>query len=124
MQRAELDRARREEPEVAGWFDFASARFELVDGDCDIVSGVRVLATPGHTLGHQSVVVDAAGDKEVMIGDAAYTSKVFADPAVGPKIPGQVADEPSWNASLQRVRHLHPVRVHFCHDVAITDGRA
>ena len=124
VQRAELDRARREEPEVAGWFDFAGARFELLDGDCDIVSGVRVLATPGHTLGHQSVVVDVAGDKEVMIGDAAYTSKVFADPAVGPKIPGQVADARSWNASLQRVRHLHPARVHFCHDVAITDGRA
>ena len=124
VQRGELERARREEPEVAGWFDFAGARFELLDGDADILPGVRVLATPGHTLGHQSVVVDVAGDEEVMIGDAAYTSKVFADPALGPELSGQVADETSWHASLQRVRHLRAARVHFCHDVAVVDGRA
>ncbi len=123
VQRAELARARREEPEVAGWFDFAGARFELLDGDCDVLPGVRVLATPGHTLGHQSVVVDVAGDKEVMIGDAAYTSAVFANPAIGSKLSGQVADEPSWHASLERVRHLQAAHVHFCHDVAVVDGR-
>jgi N-acyl homoserine lactone hydrolase len=124
VQRAELDRARREEPEVAGWFDFAGARFELLDGDSDIVPGVRVIATPGHTLGHQSVVVDVAGNEEVMIGDAAYTSEVFANPAVGADLPGQAADELSWRASLQRVSRLQAARVHFCHDVAIVDGRS
>ena len=124
VQRAELERARREEREVSTWFDFAGARFELLDGDCEIVAGVRVLATPGHTLGHQSVVVDVAGRQEVMIGDAAYTSAVFAQPEVGPTIPGQAADEPSWRTSLQRVRDLSAARVHFCHDVVVADGRS
>lgn len=124
VQRSELERARREEREVSTWFDFAGARFELLDGDCEIVAGVRVLATPGHTLGHQSVVVDVAGRQEVMIGDAAYTSAVFAQPEVGPTIPGQAADEPSWRTSLQRVRDLSAARVHFCHDVVVADGRS
>src|SRR5207248_8877737 len=57
VQRAELDRARRESKPLVDWFDFAGARFELLDGDTRIAEGVRVLATPGHTVGHQSVMV-------------------------------------------------------------------
>jgi N-acyl homoserine lactone hydrolase len=54
VQRAELERARREEHVTSEWFDFAGARFELVDGDAEVADGVRVVATPGHTAGHQS----------------------------------------------------------------------
>lgn len=123
VQRVELDRARTEEPEIAGWFDFAGARFELLDGDSDIVPGVRVLATPGHTAGHQSVVVDVGGDEEVMIGDAAYTSRIFAEPSIGPSLAGQAADEGAWHTSLERLRRLRAARIHFCHDTAVVDGR-
>ena len=42
VQRAELDRARRESPSVLlDWFDFAGARFELLDGDGEILPGLR-----------------------------------------------------------------------------------
>src|SRR5258707_7649507 len=37
VQRTELDRARRESPELSGWFDFMDARFELLDGDTEIL---------------------------------------------------------------------------------------
>src|SRR6266705_6194829 len=75
VQRAELDRAKRESRELYDWFGFMNARWELLDGDTEIVPGVRVIATPGHTSGHQSVLVAAAdGAQEVLIGDAAYTS--------------------------------------------------
>ena len=57
IQRTELDRARREDD--ASWFDFAGARFELLDGDTEIAEGVRVVATPGHTVGHGAVTAGA-----------------------------------------------------------------
>jgi N-acyl homoserine lactone hydrolase len=42
VQTAELARARRESPQLAGWFDFMDARFELLDGDASpAVSGTR-----------------------------------------------------------------------------------
>ena len=34
-----------------------SGQLELIDGDTDIVAGVRVVVTPGHTRGHMSVII-------------------------------------------------------------------
>jgi N-acyl homoserine lactone hydrolase len=50
VQRAELDRARREDSVLSDWFDFMGARFELLDGDAEILPGLSVIATPGHTV--------------------------------------------------------------------------
>ncbi len=120
VQRSELDRARKS-GESIGWFDFAGARFELLDGDAEIAEGVRVVATPGHTIGHQSVFVDTAGGGAVMIGDAAYTADIYAqaDKADLSKWPGQHADREQWTSSLKRVHAMHPHAVHFCHDTRV-----
>ncbi|HEX6487790.1 MAG TPA: MBL fold metallo-hydrolase [Candidatus Dormibacteraeota bacterium] len=119
IQRAELDRARVESPELADWYDFMGARFELLDGDAEIVPGVRVISTPGHTLGHQCVVVDTVGGEEVLIGDAAYRLTIFRDRDLAAAGDGQAADAESWQHSLERVDALDPSAVHFCHDTAV-----
>ena len=72
VQRAELSRMRRESAELYDWFDFANARFELLDGDAEVLPGLEVIATPGHTEGHQCVVVRGGhGAFDLLIGDAA-----------------------------------------------------
>ena len=120
VQRSELDRARKS-GESIGWFDFAAARFELLDGDAEIAEGVRVVATPGHTIGHQSVFVDTADGGAVMIGDAAYTADIYtqADKADLSRWPGQHEDRQKWTDSLKRVHGMHPHAVHFCHDTRV-----
>ena len=116
VQRAELERARRESPELAEWFDFAGARFELHDGDVELAPDVRLRRTPGHTVGHQSVVVHVEGGVEVLIGDAAYTAPVWRNPDM-PQLPdGQAADLSTWRRSVAELRALAPLRAHFCHD--------
>ena len=123
VQRAELDRAREESPELYDWFDFMNARFELLDGDTEVVPGVSVITTPGHTSGHQSVVVALAdGAHDVLIGDAAYTRAQFAGPADAELPLGQAADPAAWRASLGRIKSMDPAHVHFCHDTAIIHG--
>ena len=116
VQRGELDRARRESPELYDWFGFANARFELLDGDSEILPGLAVIATPGHTAGHQCVVVrSGTGGPDLLIGDAAYTPRQYASPA-GENLPdGQASDLPAWRDSLGRIRSMSPARVHFCH---------
>ena len=119
VQRAELDRARRESSALSGWFDFMGARFELLDGDAEILPGLSVVATPGHTAGHQSVVVSTDNGAEVLIGDAAYRPQLYLEPDDGDLPPGQAADPAAWRESVGRVHALRPDRVHFCHDTDI-----
>ncbi len=116
VQRTELNRARRQSPDLADWFDFMGARFELLDGDTEVLPGLSVIATPGHTDGHQSVVVQTgAAEPDVLIGDAAYTPRQYSGPD-DQKLPdGQASDRPAWQASLGRIRSMRPAQVHFCH---------
>ena len=121
IQRTELDRARNDKSEVSEWFDFAGARFELIDGDAQIAEGVRVVATPGHTVGHQSVIVDTPDGGAVMIGDAAYTADIYreADDADLSQWRGQYSDRTAWSDSLRRLHGMQPHTVHFCHDTKV-----
>jgi len=81
-QRAELEFATQPgpEPERRGMFrvDYDDPRIDwrLADGDTRIAPGVTAIATPGHTPGHQSFVVDLDGDGSggfVFAFDAANT---------------------------------------------------
>ncbi len=121
IQRSELERARREDDLTAQWFDFAGARFELIDGDAQIADGVRVLATPGHTVGHQSVLVDAGDGEALLIGDAAYTARIYQEPEHADLVKwnGQAADHPAWLNSLRHLHDMKPSSVHFCHDIRV-----
>jgi glyoxylase-like metal-dependent hydrolase (beta-lactamase superfamily II) len=53
----------------------------LLEDAAEVVSGIRVIATPGHTPGHLSVVVESGGEQLLVLGDAmthAWTN--FAHP--------------------------------------------
>jgi N-acyl homoserine lactone hydrolase len=122
VQRSELDRAKRESPDLYDWFGFMNARWELLDGDTEILPGLSVITTPGHTVGHQCVVVAAGGQPDLLIGDAAYTPHQYAGPADEDLPPGQASDVAAWRGSLGRIRSLAPERVHFCHHTDIIHG--
>jgi glyoxylase-like metal-dependent hydrolase (beta-lactamase superfamily II) len=48
---------------------------QLVDGEVEIAPGVRVVPTPGHTAGHQSVLIGPPdGPKALFLGDVVPTS--------------------------------------------------
>jgi N-acyl homoserine lactone hydrolase len=76
-QRRELDHAlaqRAPEPLALCRIDFDDHRIDwrLADGDAELAPGVTAVATYGHTVGHQSFVVDlAAGGGFVFAFDAA-----------------------------------------------------
>jgi N-acyl homoserine lactone hydrolase len=116
VQRTELERAKVESPELYDWFDFMNAEFELLDGDAEILPGLSVITTPGHTVGHQSVLV-ASGDgtADVLIGDAAYTPQVYLNTGSGKLPPGQASDPDAWRESVAKIASGPSGRVHFCH---------
>lgn len=42
---------------------------ELIDGDAEIIKGVSLLKTPGHTMHHQSVLIGSGSEQGLFIGD-------------------------------------------------------
>ena len=57
VQSAERAAASRSGYTVSEWVDGPGLRYEPIDGDRDVLPGVRILASPGHTAGHQSLLV-------------------------------------------------------------------
>src|SRR2546428_145239 len=54
-------------------FDLPGSRWRLLDGDTELVPGVTVLRTDGHTPGHQSLLVELPESGPVVLaGDSCY----------------------------------------------------
>jgi glyoxylase-like metal-dependent hydrolase (beta-lactamase superfamily II) len=51
--------------------DCVRHHLEPVDGETEIVAGVRVLPAPGHTPGHLALLLDSGGEQLLNFGDAA-----------------------------------------------------
>ncbi len=71
VQKKELDFALNPHPAAAFFYAkecFEGLNFDIVDGDQEITDGVRVLLTPGHTAGGQSVAVDTDAGTAVITG--------------------------------------------------------
>jgi glyoxylase-like metal-dependent hydrolase (beta-lactamase superfamily II) len=52
----------------------AAGRWRLVDGEAEVVPGIRTLPTPGHVPHHQSVVVTSGGETCCFVGDLIPTA--------------------------------------------------
>ncbi len=51
-----------------------AGRFDFVTGEKEIVAGIRVIPTPGHTPHHQSILIESAGERALFIADLAPTT--------------------------------------------------
>ena len=58
---------------IRAWVDFLGATYVEHDGEAEVLPGIRLLPAPGHTPGHQVVVVDTPEGLRVLGGDVAYT---------------------------------------------------
>ena len=52
----------------------ASGQLELVESGRDLLPGIQMRHTPGHTPNHQSIVVDGGGDTAVFLADLCPTA--------------------------------------------------
>jgi len=74
VQVRELADARTEDDyTIPAWVDFDGATYVEHEGEAEVVPGVRLLPTPGHTRGHQAVLVDTPDGLVVLGGDVAYS---------------------------------------------------
>jgi len=77
VQRAELEFTRLDNERTRASYlahNLAPIDFTLVEGEREVLPGIRCLPTPGHTPGHQSVLVERAGERACFLGDLVPTT--------------------------------------------------
>lgn len=123
-QAGELALARSPRYTVPDWIDFPDAAYRVIDGDSLVAAGIRVIATPGHTSGHQSVVLDETDRPVVLAGQAIYSRAEYEHIADRGTLTNDdpPPDRGDYLASANRILGLRPRRVHFSHDSAIWSG--
>jgi len=88
------------EPEALFRLDYDDHRIDwrLADGDVEIAPGVTAVATYGHTIGHQSFVVDLVDDRGELAGGFvfAFDADVIAVGAMA-NAPGTILINPQAN---------------------------
>ena len=122
VQRREWAMVHEPEYTVSEWVDVPGLSYELLDGEHEVAPGLRLIPTPGHAPGHQSLVVETA-DGTVLIAGQALLSLLewdgAADGALSGEPPPDDERHEAYVASVRRLRQLDPVRVHFVHDPAV-----
>jgi glyoxylase-like metal-dependent hydrolase (beta-lactamase superfamily II) len=77
VQKGELDFARNTNERTAGSYlphNFQSVPFHLIDGETEILPGIRGIPTPGHVPFHQSVLIKSGGEHACFLADIVPTS--------------------------------------------------
>lgn len=88
VQRKEFDFANNPHPAVASQYDkdlFKNLKFEFTEGETEIVEGVKVFLTPGHSPGGQSVGVETSKGLAVVTGFCCTLENFFPTPEASAK---------------------------------------
>jgi N-acyl homoserine lactone hydrolase len=102
VQRQELEDAlSQDDYTIRKWVEAPGVRYEPIDGELELLPGVRLVPAPGHTRGLQVVVVETGGRPVVVGGDVAVQFVELEEP----RTEGQ-----------RRVRALEPELVWLTHE--------
>jgi glyoxylase-like metal-dependent hydrolase (beta-lactamase superfamily II) len=119
VQRAEWAKVHEPDYTVPEWIDVPGLAYEVVDGEIEAAPGLRLIPTPGHTEGHQSLVVDGPDGTVVLAGQAVQSKAEWEGATEPSKSGASAARDPRYPGSVERLRALDPARVHFAHDAAV-----
>ena len=119
MQQAEYDFAFKGPAHpgvVRSDLDHPGIDWRLIDGDHDVMPGLTILSTPGHTPGHQSALVSLPQTgRALLVGDVGDWMANFEQEI----LPGEASDDVAALASirrLNRIRRDDGAEMFVCHD--------
>jgi N-acyl homoserine lactone hydrolase len=120
VQRAEWAMVHEPDYTIPEWIDAPGLSYELLDAETEVAPGLTLVPTPGHSAGHQSLVVQTPEGPVVLAGQALQSLAEW-EGATDPASSGESAapDHDAYVLSVERLKALDPVRVHFAHDPTV-----
>ena len=122
VQQTELAATREPDYTLLELIDAPGLAYEEISGEAEVWPGVLILPTPGHTAGHQSVVVRRRDGTVVVIAGqshdsaSAYAADALALRAADDGHPQPLPPTAAWQ---RRLAELDPAQVLFAHDHAV-----
>lgn len=116
-QRAEVDTVTADDFYTdRDWALCPSTQQRAVNGDEEIADGVTLLATPGHTAGHQSVLIQADEERVVVGGQLVWNSaEIEAEIASAANVDAMPELQRAAVDSIRRIKALHPQTIYLSH---------
>ncbi len=101
--------------------DFRGAAYEEVSGEAEVLPDVWIIPTPGHTQGHQSLVLRRTDGTLVLAGQAHDFASHFASDQLlrHAALHGAEQPIPGYQPWLDRLADFDPRRVLFAHDNSV-----
>lgn len=116
-QAAEIDMVQTFGYTVPEWAFIPDDVVRTVRGDEQITDGVRIIETPGHTPGHQSVVVETVEGPVVIAGQCVFKVDEVMDQRVAVDNMHDDTFLDAGQQSLERLLSFDPRQVVAAHDV-------
>jgi N-acyl homoserine lactone hydrolase len=116
VQPAEWTAAHSPDYTILEWVDFPGATYSQQAGDHEVAPGIRIFATPGHSPGHQSLVVESVEGSLLLAGQAVYSHGEWSGIAGAREGASHAQNGDAYARSVARLRDLNPKRVLFGHD--------
>lgn len=125
VQRRELEFARRTNERTRASYlasNLDGVDFTLLDGEQEVLPGIRCLPTPGHTPAHQSILIESGGERLLYLADVVPTAAHLP-------LPWTMGFDVEPLVTLETRRSLYPRveaegwRLFFEHDPSTIAGR-
>ncbi|MGW2571931.1 N-acyl homoserine lactonase family protein [Streptomyces sp. NPDC001537] len=120
VQDVELATARNGDYTFDELIDFPTASYEELSGEAEVLPGVWIIPTPGHTQGHQSLVLQQGDGTVVLAGQAHdFASHYASDQLAQQAARDGVQPLPAYRHWMERLVDFDPRRVLFAHDCSV-----
>jgi glyoxylase-like metal-dependent hydrolase (beta-lactamase superfamily II) len=85
----------------------AAARFKVIDGDCELLPGLKLVALPGHTPGSMGLLTETAAGPHLIAGDAVPTVSAWEKREFGLPVPSGIhVDLAEYYETLKRMMDM------------------
>ena len=101
VQARELADARSLQYTIPEWVDFDGATYVEHEGEAELLPGIRLLPAPGHSDGHQVVVVETDSGTHVLGGDVGTSFEELASGATEGQRRVLALRAPTWLTHAQ-----------------------